>query len=189
MQEETNCTKTACDLPQGLCANICCCIVEEMLHELFILRKISNNVKKGNLDGSSKETLSGKNIKTPGSRITETMKHNLTTFEKNYDFIEKILQKLYEELGTNGSYENFDEGVEALHKSKTEENNLKEETLKMQTELMKLECTLYQEEKFYHTKIAECMANIGNIKDEIEVCFYMLFSQFCNKENSKEKKK
>lgn len=175
MQEVTNYNKIPSDLPQSLCANMCQCIIEEMLHELFILQRISNGLKKGNAENVSNKTVLSQNMKSSATQITERDKHNLVTFEKNCIFIEKTLQTLYEELVSKGVYEKFSEIVETLGKSKIEEKNLKEETMKMQAELKQLEYTLYQEERLYHTKIVECMADIGKIKDEIEVCLYLLF--------------
>ncbi|XP_018579802.1 IQ domain-containing protein G-like [Anoplophora glabripennis] len=80
----------------------------------------------------------------------------------------KTLNTAYEELTSKGTYKKLLEVVKKYNKSKLEEKHTKEETARLQTELKELECTLYDEEKFYHRRIAECMADIGKIKDEIE---------------------
>lgn len=145
-------------LPQNLRISVYQCILEETLDQLCILKSLRKdvNIRKNKL-------VKPENI---GS-----IERDLAKFEKKFNFIEHTLHTTYEELASNGTYEKLSEVVREYNKSKVEDMQTKEETARLQTELKELECILYEEEKFYHRRIAEVMADIGKIKDDIEVCY------------------
>lgn len=107
---------------------------------------------------------------------------DLRDFQRDCSFIESTIQRTYEEILQNGSYNCLSNLTDIFRRLQAEEADLLKTTKTREEEYIKLQDLFYEERRVFKRQTSEIMAEIGNLKDEIEVQSQTFCSSLINTE-------
>lgn len=155
-------------LPKLFCTHAMLAIIDEVLNQLYLLRKINGWPE-------PKKTIEDFFYRSIHERFghekIEMVVNNdqKTDFGKNCVIVESILTFLLDELKNSETYETFSSIVQGFIKMRKEENDLLKNKHYGEVELNTLQIIFENEGVEFCRKIKMCMSNIGSMKDRIEV--------------------